>query len=61
VRCLGRGYVYSRFYKTLHHASCRHVDQMTTGESKLWYRTLDIAREALDERYGRGNWRRCEE
>jgi hypothetical protein len=34
---------------------------MTTGESKLWYRTLDIAREALDERYGRGNWRRCEE
>ena len=63
VRRCGEGHVFSRFCRTLHHATCRHVDQMTTGESKLWYRRMEAeeARVSLDERYGKGQWRRCEE
>lgn len=44
---------------TLHFARCGKLDKAGADESKVWYRTINIAKRHLDEHVGLGRWQWC--
>lgn len=61
IRRAGRGFLFNPPYKTLHAVGCIHTDQMTVGQRKLFFERKSDAREELDDMYGRGGWRQCDD
>src|SRR3954454_19395314 len=43
----------------LHFARCPKLDKAGSNESKIWYRTLNIAKEHLDKEVGANRWKWC--
>lgn len=43
----------------LHFARCAKLDKAGDGESKIWFRTISIAKEHLDEAVGSNRWKWC--
>jgi hypothetical protein len=43
----------------LHFARCAKLDKAGDGESKIWFRTLGIAKTHLDETVGANRWKWC--
>jgi len=43
----------------LHFARCAKLDKAGDGESKIWFRTIAIAKEHLDESVGSSRWKWC--
>jgi hypothetical protein len=43
----------------LHFARCTKLDKAADGESKIWFRTLVIAKTHLDEAVGPNRWKWC--
>jgi len=43
----------------LHFARCAKLDKAGDGESKIWFRTITIAKEHLDEVVGSNRWKWC--
>jgi hypothetical protein len=43
----------------LHFARCAKLEKAGEGESKIWYRTIAIAKAHLDESIGNNRWKWC--
>lgn len=43
----------------LHFARCAKLEKATERETKLWFRTIRIAKKHLDELVGTGRWKWC--
>lgn len=43
----------------LHFARCAKLEKATETESKIWFRTLSVAKKHLDEVVGENRWRWC--
>src|SRR5262245_17291045 len=43
----------------LHFARCGKLDKAAEEETKIWYRTISIAKEHLDEMVGVNHWKWC--
>jgi hypothetical protein len=43
----------------LHFARCAKLDKAGENETKIWFRTISIARAHLDESVGANRWRWC--
>jgi hypothetical protein len=43
----------------LHFARCAKLDKVGDGEAKIWFRTIAIAKEHLDESVGNNRWKWC--
>jgi hypothetical protein len=43
----------------LHFARCAKLDKAADSESKIWYRTITIAKEHLDDTVGANRWKWC--
>ena len=43
----------------LHFARCAKLDKAGDAEAKLWFRTIGIAKEHLDEKVGSDRWKWC--
>jgi hypothetical protein len=43
----------------LHFARCAKLDKAGDGEAKVWFRTITIAKEHLDESVGSARWKWC--
>lgn len=43
----------------LHFARCAKIDKAGDNESKIWFRTINIAKVHLDEIVGGGRWKWC--
>jgi hypothetical protein len=43
----------------LHFARCSKLDKAGGEESKIWFRTLNIAKEHLDQAIGTDRWKWC--
>ncbi len=43
----------------LHFARCAKLDKAGDAESKIWYRTITIAKEHLDDTVGANRWKWC--
>ncbi len=44
---------------TLHFARCAKLDKVGESEHKIWFRTLGIAKQHLDDAVGKGRWKWC--
>jgi hypothetical protein len=44
---------------TLHFARCAKLDRVAEHETKIWFRTIRIAKAHLDEVVGEGRWKWC--
>jgi hypothetical protein len=43
----------------LHFARCAKLDKAADAESKIWFRTITIAKEHLDDTVGTDRWKWC--
>jgi hypothetical protein len=43
----------------LHFARCAKLDKVGESETKIWFRTLGIAKDHLDKVVGAGRWKWC--
>jgi hypothetical protein len=43
----------------LHFARCAKLDKASEGETKIWFRTINIAKDHLDEMVGQHRWKWC--
>ncbi len=43
----------------LHFARCAKLEKAGDGESKIWFRTITIAKTHLDEAVGQNRWKWC--
>lgn len=43
----------------LHFARCAKLDKVADAETKLWFRTITIAKTHLDETVGAARWKWC--
>jgi hypothetical protein len=43
----------------LHFARCAKLDKAGESESKIWFRTIGIAKQHLDENVGTDKWKWC--
>ena len=43
----------------LHFARCGKLDRVAEDETKIWFRTISIAMEHLDETVGTNRWKWC--
>jgi hypothetical protein len=43
----------------LHFARCGKLDKVSDGESKIWFRTIRVAKQHLDETVGAARWKWC--
>jgi hypothetical protein len=43
----------------LHFARCAKLDKVGEGEVKIWFRTINIAKNHLDEVIGANRWKWC--
>jgi hypothetical protein len=43
----------------LHFARCTKLDKVGESETKIWFRTITIAKEHLDEAVGSNRWKWC--
>jgi hypothetical protein len=43
----------------LHFARCAKLDKVPTSDTKIWYRTIRVAKAHLDEHVGNGRWKWC--
>lgn len=43
----------------LHFARCAKLDKAGDSEAKIWFRTIGIAKEHLDEAVGANKWKWC--
>ncbi len=43
----------------LHFARCAKLDKAGDGETKIWFRTIGIAKAHLDETVGSNRWKWC--
>jgi hypothetical protein len=43
----------------LHFARCAKLEKAGDGESKIWFRTISIAKTHLDEAVGTNRWKWC--
>jgi hypothetical protein len=43
----------------LHFARCPKLDKVVETEAKIWFRTISIAKQHLDENVGTDRWRWC--
>jgi hypothetical protein len=43
----------------LHFARCPKLDKVAESESKIWFRTISIAKQHLDEVVGANRWKWC--
>lgn len=43
----------------LHFARCAKLDKVGESESKIWFRTIGIAKDHLDEAVGTNRWKWC--
>lgn len=43
----------------LHFARCPKVDKASAREAKIWYRSIRVAKQHLDQHVGQGRWRWC--
>jgi hypothetical protein len=43
----------------LHFARCAKLDKVGGEETKIWFRTINIAKEHLDESVGSARWKWC--
>ncbi len=43
----------------LHFARCAKLDKAGDGEAKIWFRTISVAKEHLDEAVGSSRWKWC--
>jgi hypothetical protein len=43
----------------LHFARCAKLDKVADSESRIWFRTISIAKQHLDEAIGLNRWRWC--
>src|SRR5271165_495120 len=43
----------------LHFARCAKLDKAGEEEAKIWFRTINIAKEHLDETVGSNRWKWC--
>lgn len=44
---------------TIHFARCAKLERAAERETKIWFRTIRIAKEHLDEQLGPGKWKWC--
>jgi hypothetical protein len=44
---------------TLHFARCGKLERVAAHETKLWFRTIRLAKQHLDEVIGAGRWKWC--
>lgn len=44
---------------TLHFARCAKLERVAVHETKLWFRTIKLAKQHLDEMVGAGRWKWC--
>jgi hypothetical protein len=43
----------------LHFARCPKLDKVASSEARIWFRTISIAKQQLDEMVGGGRWKWC--
>ncbi len=43
----------------LHFAHCAKLEKASENEAKLWFRTIRIAKQHLDDKVGAGQWKWC--
>ena len=43
----------------LHFARCAKLDKAGETESKIWFRTIGVAKQHLDETFGTNKWKWC--
>jgi len=43
----------------LHFARCARLEKVSDGESRIWFRTIGIAKEHLDQTVGPERWKWC--
>ena len=43
----------------LHFARCTKLDKVSETETKIWFRTINVAKEHLDEAIGTNRWKWC--
>jgi hypothetical protein len=43
----------------LHFARCPKLDKVGESEAKIWFRTISIAKQHLDETVGNSRWKWC--
>ena len=43
----------------LHFARCAKIEKAGEAEAKIWFRTIGIAKQHLDETFGAGKWGWC--
>ena len=43
----------------LHFARCAKLDKAGEAESKIWFRSIPVAKQHLDDNYGAGKWGWC--